>query len=189
MSHTRLGVSIRYLMYVCVIEMNRYSPNIKEIKVVSHRKVRRARLYYLRDKLPRLSTFKWAPPVLCCLQPPKVAKLSHSCFHPLLCKNCLFVWLSFGFCFSSCNNITVTYEKSKSKCLVRLPVEVLTLSRNVEQLNLYSVLTESIDFPGKAEKRIFWELIWVFSCLFHFLMTDYNYSLMLSSSWLILISS
>ncbi|KAF2574590.1 hypothetical protein F2Q70_00002300 [Brassica cretica] len=35
-----------------------YSPNIKEIKVVSHRKVRRARLYYLRDKLPRLSTFK-----------------------------------------------------------------------------------------------------------------------------------
>lgn len=36
----------------------RYSPNIKEIKVVSHRKVRRARLYYLRDKLPRLSTFK-----------------------------------------------------------------------------------------------------------------------------------
>ncbi|KVH89771.1 Ribosomal protein L19 [Cynara cardunculus var. scolymus] len=36
----------------------RYSPNIKEIKVVKHRKVRRARLYYLRDKLPRLSTFK-----------------------------------------------------------------------------------------------------------------------------------
>ncbi|KAM0934238.1 putative ribosomal protein L19 [Dioscorea sansibarensis] len=35
-----------------------YSPNIKEIKVVQHRKVRRARLYYLRDKLPRLSTFK-----------------------------------------------------------------------------------------------------------------------------------
>ncbi|XP_021893674.1 50S ribosomal protein L19-2, chloroplastic-like [Carica papaya] len=35
-----------------------YSPNIKEIKVVSHRKVRRARLYYLREKLPRLSTFK-----------------------------------------------------------------------------------------------------------------------------------
>ncbi|KAK4262549.1 hypothetical protein QN277_028097 [Acacia crassicarpa] len=35
-----------------------YSPNIKEIKVVSHRKVRRARLYYLRDKLPRLCTFK-----------------------------------------------------------------------------------------------------------------------------------
>ncbi|MED6183019.1 hypothetical protein PIB30_034024 [Stylosanthes scabra] len=35
-----------------------YSPNIKEIKVLNHRKVRRARLYYLRDKLPRLSTFK-----------------------------------------------------------------------------------------------------------------------------------
>ncbi|KAL6178432.1 hypothetical protein ACLB2K_049950 [Fragaria x ananassa] len=31
-----------------------YSPNIKELKVLSHRKVRRARLYYLRDKLPRL---------------------------------------------------------------------------------------------------------------------------------------
>eukprot|EP01018_Ginkgo_biloba_P035140 Gb_05695 [translate_table: standard] len=35
-----------------------YSPNLKEIKVVKHRKVRRARLYYLRNKLPRLSTFK-----------------------------------------------------------------------------------------------------------------------------------
>ncbi|KAI3469049.1 hypothetical protein Pfo_025712 [Paulownia fortunei] len=35
-----------------------YSPNIKEIKVVNHRKVRRSRLYYLREKLPRLSTFK-----------------------------------------------------------------------------------------------------------------------------------
>ncbi|KAK9716307.1 hypothetical protein RND81_06G224100 [Saponaria officinalis] len=35
-----------------------YSPNIKEITVVAHRKVRKARLYYLRDKLPRLSTFK-----------------------------------------------------------------------------------------------------------------------------------
>ncbi|KAK9146030.1 hypothetical protein Sjap_005933 [Stephania japonica] len=35
-----------------------YSPNIKEIKVVAHKKVRRARLYYLRDKLPRFSTFK-----------------------------------------------------------------------------------------------------------------------------------
>ncbi|XP_022737943.1 50S ribosomal protein L19-1, chloroplastic-like [Durio zibethinus] len=35
-----------------------YSPSIKEIKVVKHRKVRRARLYYLREKLPRLSTFK-----------------------------------------------------------------------------------------------------------------------------------
>ncbi|BBH03055.1 Ribosomal protein L19 family protein [Prunus dulcis] len=30
----------------------KYSPNIKELKVLSHRKVRRARLYYLRDKLP-----------------------------------------------------------------------------------------------------------------------------------------
>lgn len=40
-----------------------YSPNIKEIKVVKHRKVRRARLYYLRDKLPRLSTFKWSNPI------------------------------------------------------------------------------------------------------------------------------
>ncbi|GER30556.1 50S ribosomal protein L19, partial [Striga asiatica] len=37
---------------------NQYSPLIKEIKVVSHRKVRRARLYYLRDKLPRFSFFK-----------------------------------------------------------------------------------------------------------------------------------
>lgn len=35
-----------------------YSPNIKEIKVVKHRKVRQARLYYLKDKLPRFSTFK-----------------------------------------------------------------------------------------------------------------------------------
>ncbi|XP_004511732.1 large ribosomal subunit protein bL19c [Cicer arietinum] len=35
-----------------------YSPNIKEIKVVNHRKVRKARLYYLKDKLPRFSTFK-----------------------------------------------------------------------------------------------------------------------------------
>ncbi|GMH28926.1 hypothetical protein Nepgr_030769 [Nepenthes gracilis] len=35
-----------------------YSPNIKELKVVDHRKVRKARLYYLREKLPRLSTFK-----------------------------------------------------------------------------------------------------------------------------------
>eukprot|EP00850_Spirogloea_muscicola_P011034 SM000067S20311 [mRNA] locus=s67:234993:236558:- [translate_table: standard] len=34
-----------------------YSPNIKEIKVVDQRKVRRAKLYYLRDKLARLSTF------------------------------------------------------------------------------------------------------------------------------------
>lgn len=44
-------------MFVCIY-LCRYSPNIKEIKVVKHRKVRRARLYYLRDKLPRLSTFK-----------------------------------------------------------------------------------------------------------------------------------
>lgn len=36
-----------------------YSPSLKEIKVVKHRKVRRARLYYLKDKLPRFSTFKW----------------------------------------------------------------------------------------------------------------------------------
>lgn len=35
-----------------------YSPKIKEIKVVKHRKVRRAKLFYLRDKLPRFSTFK-----------------------------------------------------------------------------------------------------------------------------------
>ncbi|XP_058772884.1 large ribosomal subunit protein bL19cy-like [Vicia villosa] len=35
-----------------------YSPNIKEIKVVKHRKVRQARLYYLKHKLPRFSTFK-----------------------------------------------------------------------------------------------------------------------------------
>ncbi|KAL5099040.1 hypothetical protein RYX36_003367 [Vicia faba] len=35
-----------------------YSPNIKEIKVVQHRKVRQARLYYLKQKLPRFSTFK-----------------------------------------------------------------------------------------------------------------------------------
>lgn len=33
-----------------------YSPNIKEIKVVNSRKVRRAKLYYLRDKIARLST-------------------------------------------------------------------------------------------------------------------------------------
>ncbi|XP_078162661.1 large ribosomal subunit protein bL19cy-like [Carex rostrata] len=35
-----------------------YSPKIKEIKVVSHRDVRRAKLYYLREKLPRFYTFK-----------------------------------------------------------------------------------------------------------------------------------
>lgn len=34
----------------------RYSPNIKEIKVVERRKARRAKLYYLRDKIARLST-------------------------------------------------------------------------------------------------------------------------------------
>lgn len=33
-----------------------YSPNIKEIKVVDKRKVRRAKLYYLRDKIARLSS-------------------------------------------------------------------------------------------------------------------------------------
>ncbi|EES05797.1 hypothetical protein BDA96_04G318000 [Sorghum bicolor] len=35
-----------------------YSPRIKEITVIRHRKVRRAKLYYLKDKLPRFSTFK-----------------------------------------------------------------------------------------------------------------------------------
>ncbi|CAI7857920.1 unnamed protein product [Closterium sp. NIES-53] len=34
-----------------------YSPNIKEIKVVDRKKARRAKLFYLRDKLARLSTF------------------------------------------------------------------------------------------------------------------------------------
>eukprot|EP00250_Pteridium_aquilinum_P034471 c7637_g1_i1 orf=93-755(+) len=33
-----------------------YSPNITEIKVVNSRKVRRAKLYYLRDKIARLSS-------------------------------------------------------------------------------------------------------------------------------------
>ncbi|KAG0624161.1 hypothetical protein M758_3G228600 [Ceratodon purpureus] len=33
-----------------------YSPNIKEIKVVDKRKVRRAKLFYLRDKIARLSS-------------------------------------------------------------------------------------------------------------------------------------
>lgn len=51
-------------VYVVCIYLCRYSPNIKEIKVVKHRKVRRARLYYLRNKLPRLSTFKWATPCI-----------------------------------------------------------------------------------------------------------------------------
>ncbi|KQK00574.1 50S ribosomal protein L19-2, chloroplastic [Brachypodium distachyon] len=35
-----------------------YSPRIKEIKVIRHKKVRRAKLYYLKNKLPRFSTFK-----------------------------------------------------------------------------------------------------------------------------------
>ncbi|OEL28565.1 50S ribosomal protein L19, chloroplastic [Dichanthelium oligosanthes] len=35
-----------------------YSPRIKEIKVIRHKKVRRAKLYYLKHKLPRFSTFK-----------------------------------------------------------------------------------------------------------------------------------
>lgn len=33
-----------------------FSPNIKEIKVVDRRRARRAKLYYLRDKIARLST-------------------------------------------------------------------------------------------------------------------------------------
>lgn len=33
-----------------------YSPNVKEIKVVNRRKVRRAKLYYLRHKIARLSS-------------------------------------------------------------------------------------------------------------------------------------
>ncbi|CAL5020570.1 unnamed protein product [Urochloa decumbens] len=35
-----------------------YSPRIKEITVIRHKKVRRAKLYYLKHKLPRFSTFK-----------------------------------------------------------------------------------------------------------------------------------
>jgi len=35
-----------------------YSPRIKEIKVIRRKKVRRAKLYYLKYKLPRFSTFK-----------------------------------------------------------------------------------------------------------------------------------
>lgn len=35
-----------------------YSPMIKEITVIRHKKVRRAKLYYLKHKLPRFSTFK-----------------------------------------------------------------------------------------------------------------------------------
>lgn len=33
---------------------DRYSPNIKEIKVLDKKKVRRAKLYYLRDKMNAL---------------------------------------------------------------------------------------------------------------------------------------
>ncbi|XVE65160.1 hypothetical protein DITRI_Ditri07aG0159100 [Diplodiscus trichospermus] len=51
--------SVEYVPDLCFLDRCfSYSPNIKEIKVVKHRKVRRARLYYLREKLPRLSTFK-----------------------------------------------------------------------------------------------------------------------------------
>nr|CAC39039.1 putative plastid ribosomal protein L19 precursor [Oryza sativa] len=44
-----VGVEITFPMY---------SPRIKEIKVIRHKKVRRAKLYYLKHKLPRFSTFK-----------------------------------------------------------------------------------------------------------------------------------
>ena len=33
---------------------DRYSPNLREIKVVDKKKVRRAKLYYLRDKVNAL---------------------------------------------------------------------------------------------------------------------------------------
>ena len=33
---------------------DRYSPNIKEIKVLDKKKVKRAKLYYLRDKMNAL---------------------------------------------------------------------------------------------------------------------------------------
>lgn len=33
---------------------DRYSPNIKEIKVLDKKKVRRAKLYYLREKMNAL---------------------------------------------------------------------------------------------------------------------------------------
>ncbi|GMN58408.1 hypothetical protein TIFTF001_027510 [Ficus carica] len=39
-----------YVMTAC----DRYSPNIKEIKVLDKKKVRRAKLYYLRDKMNAL---------------------------------------------------------------------------------------------------------------------------------------
>jgi large subunit ribosomal protein L19 len=32
----------------------RYSPNIKEIKILDRKKVRRAKLYYLRDRMNAL---------------------------------------------------------------------------------------------------------------------------------------
>lgn len=38
---------------LCVM-CDRYSPNIKEIKVLDKKKVRRAKLYYLRDKMNAL---------------------------------------------------------------------------------------------------------------------------------------
>ena len=44
------------LIWYCRFCVCRYSPNIKEIKVVDKRKVRRAKLYYLRDKIARLSS-------------------------------------------------------------------------------------------------------------------------------------
>ncbi|KAB5564145.1 hypothetical protein DKX38_004199 [Salix brachista] len=56
-----IGVEIVFPLCEMINEFlcyHSYSPNIKEIKVAKHRKVRRARFYYLRDKLPRLSTFK-----------------------------------------------------------------------------------------------------------------------------------
>lgn len=34
-----------------MVPCDRYSPNIKEIKVLDKRKVRRAKLYYLRERL------------------------------------------------------------------------------------------------------------------------------------------
>lgn len=63
LSHFILDFDISHVTQV-KIQVNlindcfRYSPNIKEIKILGHRKVRRARLYYLRDKLPKFSTFK-----------------------------------------------------------------------------------------------------------------------------------
>ncbi|KAJ3680564.1 hypothetical protein LUZ60_016842 [Juncus effusus] len=53
-------IRIRYMTAGTAVEIvfPVYSPTIKEIKVVSHRDVRRAKLYYLRDMLPRFYTFK-----------------------------------------------------------------------------------------------------------------------------------